>query len=108
MSNKVLAIISYITLIGWLIAFFSRDKSKNNSLVNYHLNQSLGLTIVSIIFNVAITIIVGMVPSLAFLSFVGYAIFILMILGIINANNEKEASLPIIGKMFENKFSFIN
>jgi hypothetical protein len=31
-----------------------------------------------------------------------------MILGIINAANEKETPLPLIGNMFVNKFSFIN
>jgi hypothetical protein len=31
-----------------------------------------------------------------------------MIIGIINAANEKNAVLPIIGKLFEGKFSFIS
>lgn len=108
MSNKVLAIISYITIIGWLIAFFSRDKSQNNNLANYHLKQSLGLVIVSIIVNILLTIVVSIVPSLGFLLFFGYVFLIFMVLGIINANNEKRKPLPVIGTVFENKFSFID
>ncbi|MFY7844104.1 DUF4870 domain-containing protein [Chryseobacterium gambrini] len=108
MNNKVLAIISYITLVGWLIAFFLRDKSQKDRLVNFHLSQSLGLAIVSTLFNIALTIVAAIVPSLHFLGYIGYLFFILMILGMINAANEKETPLPLIGNMFVNKFSFIN
>ncbi|CAM2975228.1 hypothetical protein CHFL109739_10800 [Chryseobacterium flavum] len=40
MDNKTLSIISYITLFGWLISFVI-GKEKANSLLKYHLKQSL-------------------------------------------------------------------
>jgi len=104
MDNKTLSIISYITLIGWLIAYFS-GKDKADTLLKYHLRQSLGLAIVSIIFNIAFTIIASIVPALSFLGFVGYAIIILWIMGIINAANGVLKPVPLIGKMFEDKSS---
>lgn len=106
MNNKTLSIVSYITLIGWLIAYF-KGKEKADSLLKYHLRQALGLAIVSIIFNVALTIIASIVPALSFLGIAGLVIVVLWVMGIINAANGAEKPTPLIGKMFENKFPFI-
>lgn len=106
MNNKTLSIISYITLIGWAIAFFS-GKEKADPLLKYHLRQSLGLAIVSIILNVILSVIGVIVPSLSFLSMIGLVIFVLWVMGIINAANGAQKPVPVIGKMFEYKFSFI-
>ncbi len=107
-DNKTLSLISYIlTPIGWLIAYFV-GKEKADDLLKYHLKQSLGLAIVSVLFNIAINIVVMITPKLSFLSIIGYVFLILMIIGIINASNGAKKPLPIIGKMFEDKFSFID
>lgn len=106
MNNKTLSIVSYITLIGWLIAYFS-GKDNADSLLKHHLRQSLGLFIVAIAFNIALIIVASIIPSLYFLAYIGYAFWVLAIIGIINASNEVEKPLPVIGKIFEDKFSFI-
>lgn len=106
MDNKTLSIISYITIIGWLVAYFS-GKDKADALLKYHLRQSLGLAIVSIVFNIAFTIIASIVPGLSFLGLLGYAFIILWIMGIINAANGALKPVPLIGKMFEDKSSFV-
>lgn len=106
MDNKTLSIISYITLIGWIIAYVM-GKDKADELLKYHLKQSLGLAIVSILFNVLMTIIASIVPALSFLGILGLAILILWIIGIINAANGALKPVPIVGKMFEDKFAFI-
>ncbi|WP_437922123.1 DUF4870 domain-containing protein [Sphingobacterium sp. LRF_L2] len=106
MNNKTLSIVSYITLIGWLIAYFS-GKENANSLLKYHLRQSFGLLITGIIFNIAIGILISIMPFLSLLSYVGIVFLGLLIIGIINSSNEVEKPLPLIGKLFEKKFSFI-
>lgn len=106
MNNKTLSIVSYITLIGWLIAYFN-GKEKADSLLKYHLRQALGLAIVSIIFNVVLTIVATIIPALSFLGIAGLVIVVLWIMGIINAANGAEKPTPLVGKMFENKFAFI-
>lgn len=106
MDNKTLAIVAYITLIGWLVSYF-KGKEKANNLLKYHLRQSLGLLIVSIIINVLLNIVVVILPSLSILMYVSILFFVLLVIGIINAANEVEKPLPIIGKMFEGKFAFI-
>lgn len=106
MNNKTLSIVSYITIIGWLIAYFT-GKENANSLLKYHLKQSFGLVICSIVFNIVVSILTSLMPFLFFVGYVGIVFLGLMIIGIINASNEVEKPLPIIGKLFENKFGFI-
>ncbi|GAA4918827.1 DUF4870 domain-containing protein [Mucilaginibacter defluvii] len=108
MSNKTKAIVAYITIIGWIIAYLDYKKSTDKSpLVNYHLGQSLGLIIFSFVLGIAVTILVSIVPSLYFLSMiVSLVSLVLLLLGIITANNETIKPLPIVGKLFEGKFNF--
>lgn len=109
MSNKTLSILSYVTIIGWIVAYVkSKDLKPGSTLVNYHLKQGLGLFIFSLVLNIAISIIVYTVPALYFLGYVGYVLLLLLIFGIINAANQVEKPIPVIGKMFEDKFGFIN
>lgn len=108
MDKKTLAIISYISIIGWLIAYFQYKDKEKDPFVTYHLKQSLGIAIVSIILAVALNIIAGMVPALAVLSIVQLVILVLWIVGIVNAANEKMKPVPLVGAMFEDKFAFLN
>ncbi|KAF2508292.1 DUF4870 domain-containing protein [Flavobacterium foetidum] len=109
MNRKTLSILSYITIIGWIIAFVkSKDLTPKSDLVTYHLKQGFGIFVVSFIVNILLSIVIFATPSLYFLSYVGYAIFILWIFGIINAVNEQKKPIPIIGKAFEDKFGFID
>ena len=116
MDKKTTALVSYITIIGWLISFFSYKGQEKDSFVSYHLKQSFGLFITGIVLSIVLwilLIILGMIsPSLALLisgisGLISLALFVLMIIGILNANKGEEKPLPIIGKMFEGKFSFI-
>lgn len=117
MDQKTTAIVSYITLIGWLIAFFTyRGNQDKGSLPSYHLRQSLGLFIVffglGIVVNILTMVLAAISPTIAMIfslimGLVSLAGLVLMIIGILNANKGEEKPLPIIGKMFEGKFNFI-
>lgn len=106
MDNKTRSIVSYITLIGWLIAYFSPNKEADG-LLKYHLRQSLGLVITWFVGNMIIAIVVTIVPALGILYYCSFAFLALMIFGMINATNEVSKPLPLIGKLFEHKFAFI-
>lgn len=109
MNKKTLSILSYITIIGWIVAFIkSKDLTPKSDLVRYHLKQGFGIFLVSLIVNIALSVVVMIAPPLYFLSYIGYVIFILWIFGIINAANEQKKPIPVIGKIFEDKFSFID
>ena len=109
MSDKSLSIISYITLVGWLISFIvSTDQKPRNAIIVFHQKQSFGLFVTSILFSIITQIIAAIVPSIAMiLSLVNLGFLALMIIGILNANNEKQTPLPGIGVFFIDKFSFI-
>jgi len=108
MDNKTLSILSYITLIGWLVAYFA-GKDNANSLLKYHLKQGLGVFITGFLCNIAVMIIAILLPNIALIisSLVSIIFLILIIIGILNANKELEKPLPIIGIMFINSFKFI-
>ena len=116
MDKKTMAIVSYITIIGWLISFFSYKDKEKDSLVSYHLKQAFGLFVTMFCINIAINILTRILvmisPTVAVtIAYLGTLIslvyLILLIIGIITANKGEEKPLPIIGKMFEGKFDFI-
>lgn len=105
MDNKTLSIVSYITFIGWLISYFSGKDTADDNL-KYHLKQSLGLVIFTLLLSIVLNVLVR-VTHLTILQIVGLLPLVLIIIGIINAANGVKKPLPIIGKMFEDKFSFV-
>ncbi|MEC5144345.1 DUF4870 domain-containing protein [Chitinophaga sp. 212800010-3] len=105
MDNKTVSIVSYITLIGWLIAYFS-GKEKADDFAKYHLRQGLGLIIFSFVLGFTLQILMSVTHIFA-LSYISFISIFLLIIGIINASNGARKPLPIIGGFFENKFSFI-
>jgi uncharacterized membrane protein len=109
MDKKTLSIISYITIIGWIIAYVNYNNSTNKeSLSRYHLKQSLGVAIIGIVFGIVVNVLAMIIPALAMIfSLASLVILVLWIFGIINAANEHEKPVPVVGAMFENKFDFI-
>lgn len=107
MTPKVQSILSYLGIL-WLVAFFA-GKNERNDLSRYHLKQGFGLLIVALVFNIVIGTVLMIVPSLAAIfSAASIAFLILVVLGIITAANEVKKPLPVIGKLFEDKFNFID
>ena len=83
MNKKTTGIISYLTLIGWLIAYCAGDKEG----AKFHLNQSLVLIIANVVVGVINYIptiggIVGTVLSIVLLVF--------WIMGFVYACEDKE------------------
>ncbi len=116
MDKKTLAIVSYITIIGWLISFFSYKDKEKDSLVSYHLKQAFGLFITMFCIYIASNILISILSfiSLTIAAIAGYALSLvyflylaLLIIGILTANKGEEKPLPVVGKMFEGKFNFI-
>ena len=92
MDKKVIAVVSYITWIGWIAALLLRDKS--DSFVRRHLNNALILNLASLVAGILGRMggILGMLSNILSL-----AIFVLLIIGIVYAVQGKESSLPLIG-----------
>ncbi|MFH1822862.1 MAG: hypothetical protein ABH830_04125 [Patescibacteria group bacterium] len=99
-EGKLCAILAYL-LVG-IIWYFADEKMKKNEFVKFHVKQALVL----LIFSLAGSIVLGMTFILAWLiPLYQVAIFIILVVGIINANNGDKKELPIIGK-FASMFKF--
>jgi uncharacterized membrane protein len=98
-----MAIVAYITVIGWVIAYLSYRKSDDKSpLVKYHLTQSIGIVLFAIALSIITGILVGLLPSLGILLYIiSFCPFVLMLMGIITASNEAQRPIPLIGKFVE-------
>ena len=107
MEKKNEEIIYYINIIGWMIEYLITKSEKRDSFVKYHLKQSLGLIISQFAFGIAAGILTSIMPSLSFINYFAIVFLILWIFGIINVVNSVEKPIPMIGRLFEDKFNFI-
>ena len=95
-KTKKFSIITYITLIGWIIAFVNRDT--NDEIMMQHINQSFVIMVGQII----ISIITGAVGSgiiATILSVVSFALLILWIWGLVRAFKTEGEPLPLVGSI---------
>ncbi|MBB2144201.1 hypothetical protein GM921_01775 [Pedobacter sp. LMG 31464] len=113
-NGKTAAIISYFSIIGWLIAYFAMHKDKKTELSSYHLRQTLLFAIVSIIlgwgfgFVLGILIVTTGIIALAYLMYVVYiALFAVWIIGLIGAFKGLKTPMPIIGAKAQTMFPSI-
>ncbi|HEU5168457.1 MAG TPA: hypothetical protein VFU29_23090 [Chitinophagaceae bacterium] len=107
MDGKSIAIISYFTWIGWIIAFVMFNSNKSQ-LAAYHIRQSLLLMILGILCYI-VQIMLIFVPFLGwaiiFLLWIG--LVVLWVLGLVAAINGQEKPIPVVGALAQNIFSGI-
>lgn len=91
-KNKTWAIVSYLTVIGLIIALVS--DGKDSPFVKFHINQSLILIIGAVI-----SVVIAMIPILGLIlsPLLSLAILIFVIIGIVNAAGGQVKRLPLIG-----------
>jgi uncharacterized membrane protein len=103
-DDKTAAIVSYLTLIGFIVAIIIHG-SKKTRLGAYHLRQSLGLMLTSIaIWVVAMICIfvpfVGWLVSLA----AWLSLIVLWVIGLIAAANGQMKPVPVLGEYYQKWF----
>ena len=92
--SRTLAVVSYITWIGWIIAFLMRDRT--DAFTAHHLNQALLINLLKIAGGLcAILPHIGETVS----GVVGVAALVLIIMGIYRAANWRTDPLPVIGEI---------
>lgn len=110
--GKTVAILSYITLIGFIIAIVMHNDEKNKSeLGAFHLRQAIGIFCLGIAMSIA-QIIFLVIPIIGWLisgalSLGMIALFVFWILGLISAINQEKKEIPFIGSFIQNLFSGI-
>ncbi|MBP3889097.1 MAG: DUF4870 domain-containing protein [Cellulosilyticum sp.] len=100
-SNKLMAVISYLSVFSIVALIFSKD----SKFVRYHANQGLCLLIAEVIVGIVKTVvctILGFIPFIGgivgiFFYLVGVFFLVLSILGIVNVAKDEMKPLPIVG-----------
>ena len=106
MDSRTIAWVSYLTLIGWIIALVSHSNSIiKASLAVFHLRQSFGLMVLSFAIGIIRAMLFFTFPLLGTVLFA--ALVVLWILGLISAVNGQEKPLPVVGPLFQQWFTFI-
>ncbi|MBM3437366.1 MAG: hypothetical protein FJY07_14265 [Bacteroidetes bacterium] len=96
-EDKTVAVVSYITLLGWIIAFIIYGKNKTE-LGAYHLRQSLGLHITYLLL-----LLFGVAGKI-----LAVLIFIFAIIGLIYAIQGDKKPVPVLGDIYQSLFKGIN
>ncbi|NCT16887.1 MAG: hypothetical protein COZ75_10905 [Flavobacteriaceae bacterium CG_4_8_14_3_um_filter_34_10] len=102
-TSSSIATIAYITLMGLIIAFVM-NKDKKEAFANFHIRQSLGLTLTGLALG-----IISLIPIIGWIIYI-VGIFVLLymwFMGLMNAINKKEQSVPFIGEKFNEWFKNI-
>lgn len=102
-DGKAMAIISYITLIGTIVAIIVNSSSKN-PFTSFHIRQAFGILLVQIVGS--------LVLGLFGIQFLGWAfnilIFILWIIGLLAAIQGETKEVPFLGDKFQEWFKGIS
>ncbi|RZS93641.1 DUF4870 domain-containing protein [Aquimarina brevivitae] len=101
-QGKTAAIVAYITIVGTIIAFFMNNDNKNQ-FASFHIRQALGINLSFYLLGALVSLFDSWVISSSFYVF----IFVLWIYGIITAVREEKKEAPIIGRFFQEWFTFI-
>lgn len=94
MDKKTTSWVAYLTFIGWIVAYCAGDKEG----AKFHLNQSLVIYLGELCVLVA-SVILAFIPVLGWLAIwaANIYLFVMWIMGLINAINQEEKELPLIG-----------
>ena len=109
-DGKLASIVSYFTIVGWLIAYFAFYQNNKTTLASYQLRQTLLFHIISMIVSYASGAILFS-PDVSFgltiLWFLRVALFVLWIIGLLGAINGDRKPIPLIGERAQSLFSGI-
>jgi uncharacterized membrane protein len=92
----LVSVISYFTLIGWVVAMVIYDKHQS-SLASFHLRQSLGLIITG-----AILLLIPLVGWI-----LNIAVIVAWVYGLFAAIQSKEHKVPLLGRFYQVHLDFI-
>ena len=98
-QGKQTAIVSYLTIIGTIIAIFMNNETKN-SFASFHIRQALGIFITFFLLGYPIGYFDNWMVSASFWIF----IFILWIYGFINCLNGEMKIVPFLGEIYQKLF----
>jgi len=102
-NAKLAAIISYLGLIGFLIAYLAIHE-KGNEFSGFHIRQALGIGLLILLpFPIALAGLLGLLIASA----LSIAVFVMWLMGIIGAAQGEKKPVFLLGNFFQNIFKGI-
>lgn len=100
-EDKTVAILSYLTIIGFIIAIVLHG-SKKTKLGSYHLRQALGIFLTGVIAGVG-NFVLAFIPILGWLAImvIWVGLLVLWIMGLIAAANGQMKPVPVLGEQYQ-------
>lgn len=102
-EGKTIAIISYILIVGVLIAMSMNSENKNK-YASFHIRQGFGLTLTFILLGISISYFNNINIAAPMWIF----ILVLMSYGIFSAAKGSIVPLPLVGKLYQKFLSGIS
>lgn len=104
-EDRTVAILSYITLIGFIIALVMHS-SKKTALGSFHLRQVLGLIVTGAAFGLCAIVLI-FIPIIGWLAImVGWlSMLVFVIMGLIAAASGEQKPVPILGAHYQKWFA---
>ena len=93
---KFVAVLSYLTLFGWVVAMIVYGKN-HSSFASFHLRQSIGLIITCSI--------LSLIPLIGWA--LNIAVFIAWFAGLYAAIKGNEYVIPVLGNFYQKHLDFI-
>tara|TARA_R110000772_G_scaffold53800_4_gene123032 strand:+ start:736 stop:1065 length:330 start_codon:yes stop_codon:yes gene_type:complete len=101
-NGKTVAVISYITPIGWIIAFIMNNNDKTD-FGSFHIRQSLGIFLAWFLLGIINSYL--SIPLLGWIVEIGLIVF--CILGLLGAIQGEKKLVPLLGVQFQEWFKSI-
>ncbi|MCL9769992.1 hypothetical protein NAT47_06150 [Flavobacterium sp. HXWNR69] len=98
-QGKQTAWISYITIIGTIIAIFMNSENKN-VFASFHIRQALGIFLTFFLLGYPVGFFDSWMITASFWTF----IFILWLFGFMSALNGEQKPVPFLGEFYQNIF----
>ena len=104
-NGNVVAILAYLSTIGFLVALVLHFTGSKTSLGAFHLGQVTGIFLLSLVASVSF-ILLSIVPVVgwAIMGLVAILFLINWLSGLIHALKGEEKPVPILGKQFDKAF----
>lgn len=104
-EDRTVAILSYITLIGFIVAIVIHS-SKKTDLGAFHLRQVLGLIVCGVAFGVC-AIVLAFIPILGWIAIMAgwITMLVFVVMGFIAAATGQKKPVPLIGDKFQDWFA---
>ncbi len=104
-EDRLPAILSYLTLIGWIIAIILHSSNRNTRLGAFHIKQSIGLIATGIALSMA-SFILAYIPVIGWLVLftANITLIVFWILGFVSAIKGEIKPLPFVGEYYQKIF----